>query len=787
MNSTVVRIIVPFTVLLLIVVSLLAGIYYVSTRDSLTDAANQILLGAARTTVSNLRNFISGNSTILRLEVEARRSILVTYLETPPDQRVGTDLEGEVRAELINLANQRTILSYALLDRQGQVLIDSSTSPVQTNSLPPGFDLGITQPDYLDRVISRGLPYVSPVIFSSIFEQPMIIYITRVTDEEGIPLGMVFAIHKASTLQEEIFLNNGLAGTDSFAVLVDENLLRLGHGADPTALYTFIVPPEEGFLQQLLETRRINSQVSSQTIPMFPGLRDQLASITPQQPFFTTEDIAQEEVLYSAVAISMPEANWTLLFMQPQSVVLAPVIQQTQNTLLFAVAVSLLGIFVSILLGQALTRPILYLTQVAEKVAMGDINVRANIKTGLFAAPNEMGTLALAFNVMNTRQKLARDELEARVDARTSDLAKISEQMRERAVQLQAVAEVARAITSEQDLERLLPLITHTISDRFGFYHVGIFLLDELQEYAVLRAANSAGGMRMLARNHKLRVGQVGIIGFVTAQGQPRLALDVGKDAFFFDNPDLPLTRSEIGIPLKVREQVIGALDAQSTQPSAFTQDDVEVLTTLADQVAIAIDNARLFGETRRTLSELQVTQRDYIKEEWTNLTTTQTQLGFRYEKGALSPLTSETKHLESDLWNSLESQGFVVQHGADIDSSHPEQGSSNLLVPIRLRGIVIGVIDLRESDPDRDWSEEEISLVSAVAEQVGLALENARLMEETRRRADREHLVSSITTRLRESNDPQVILQTAAAELRQALRARTAQVIVQPKEGKEA
>lgn len=291
----------------------------------------------------------------------------------------------------------------------------------------------------------------------------------------------------------------------------------------------------------------------------------------------------------------------------------------------------------------------------------------------------------------------------------------------------------------------------------------------------------------MLARNHKLRVGQVGIIGFVTSQGQPRLALDVGKDAFFFDNPDLPLTRSEIGIPLKVRGIVIGALDAQSTQPSAFSQDDVDMLSILADQVAIAIENARLFGETRRTLTELQVSQRDYLQEEWSNVVLERQQLGFRYQQGTLTPLSGEIELLETELWSSLEAQGFVVKYGANYDSDQSERGSSNLLVPIKLRGFVIGVIDLHESDPDRNWSEEEISLVGAVAEQVGLALENARLIEETRRRAEREHLVSSITTRLRESNDPQVILQTAAAELRQALRARAAQVIVQPKESKDS
>jgi GAF domain-containing protein/HAMP domain-containing protein len=785
MNSIVVKIVLPFTLLLLAVVGLISGLYYTSTRDSLTETANQTLIAAARTSVSELRSFMGNISSILSLEVQARQELIASYLALAADERSGS-LQEEVRAELIRMANQRNVLTYALLDRQGNVLINTLTSPQETNNLPRGFGLGLTDPQYINDILQSGSPYVSPVVFDSVFDQPVIFFGVRVRDLTGNPIGMVIAVYRASILQEEVILNNGLAGVGSYAVIIDENNLRLGHGGDPKALYSFVAPPTSEKIRDLITSRRIPSSALRQSANYYPDFVAGVASITSQQPYFSTKDVTSEDDILSAAAVAMGERSWRLVFLQPQSVFLAPVTTQTQNVVLLASVVALIAVSVLVLLAQALTRPIRSLTQVAEKVAMGDVNVNADVRTGFFAAPEELGTLALAFNVMNTRQRLARDELEARVESRTSDLAKISEQMRYRASQLQAVSEVARAIASEQELERLLPLITRTISERFGFYHVGIFLLDDAKEYAVLRAANSAGGARMLARNHKLRVGQVGIIGFVTAQGQPRLAMDVGKDAFFFDNPDLPLTRSEIGIPLKVRGAVIGALDAQSTQPSAFTQDDVDVLTTLADQVAIAIENARLFSDTRRALMDLQLSQKEYLQEEWANLASTRKELGFRYLQGSLTPITEEVNQREAELWHSLEAQGFVVRHGEKFDPNHPSKGSSNLLVPIKLRGLVIGLIDLHESDPNRDWTEEEISLVGAVAEQVGLALENARLVEESRRRADREHLVSSITSRLRESNDPQAILQTAAVELRQALKARAAQVIIQPREPKE-
>ena len=169
----------------------------------------------------------------------------------------------------------------------------------------------------------------------------------------------------------------------------------------------------------------------------------------------------------------------------------------------------------------------------------------------------------------------------------------------QRARQFEAISQVVRAISSIQDLETLLPQITKVISEQFNIYHAGIFLLDDNREFAVLRAANSEGGKKMLAREHKLAVGQTGIVGFVTATGQPRIASDVGTDAVFFDNPDLPNTHSEIALPLRYAGQIIGALDVQSTKSNAFNQDDIEILITLADQVATAIKNTLALEEAR--------------------------------------------------------------------------------------------------------------------------------------------------------------------------------------------
>ncbi|HNM36401.1 MAG TPA: GAF domain-containing protein, partial [Anaerolineales bacterium] len=157
--------------------------------------------------------------------------------------------------------------------------------------------------------------------------------------------------------------------------------------------------------------------------------------------------------------------------------------------------------------------------------------------------------------IENQELLVLRATLEERVRERTAELEIANKVNEKRALQFSAIAKVMNAISSIQTLDELLPLVAKVISEEFNFYHVGIFLLDSRKELAVLRASNSEGGQRMLARNHSLSVGQTGIVGYVTATGQPRIALDVGADSAYFDNPDLPNTRSEIALPLRYAKQ----------------------------------------------------------------------------------------------------------------------------------------------------------------------------------------------------------------------------------------
>ncbi len=203
----------------------------------------------------------------------------------------------------------------------------------------------------------------------------------------------------------------------------------------------------------------------------------------------------------------------------------------------------------SLVVAQRLTKPIANLTETANEIMRGNLKARATVDS-----QDEIGQLSETFNAMTIQLQETLLGLETRVAERTAELEESSQKLQIRANQFEAIAQLARAITSIQDLDTLLPRITKLVSQQFGFYHVGLFLLDESRQYAVLSAANSEGGQHMLARKHRLGVGQTGIVGYVTSTGNPRIALDTGTDAVYFDNPDLPDTHSEMALPLRVRQ-----------------------------------------------------------------------------------------------------------------------------------------------------------------------------------------------------------------------------------------
>ncbi len=342
---------------------------------------------------------------------------------------------------------------------------------------------------------------------------------------------------------------------------------------------------------------------------------------------------------------------------------------------------------------------------------------------------------------------------------------------------LEATTGVARDAMSMQDPQKLVTRVVHLVSERLGFYHSGLFLVDATGEWAELQAASSQGGRRMLERGHRLRVGVEGLVGHVVRSGQPRIALDVGADAVYLDNPDLPETRSEVVLPLRApghklgdtleRSDIIGALDVQSEEPEAFDDEDVSVLQALADQVAVAISNSQLFEQVQESLEAERRAYGELSRKAWQELIETEAGLGFFSDAQDTVPAGDLWR---SEMWTALRTGEIASDDSDGNEQSGQAGGPARLAIPIKVRDQVIGVIDGCKPDGAGEWMEEELALLETLTEQLGVALESARLYRDTQRRAARERLTSEVTARMRESLDLETVINTAASEMRQAL-----------------
>jgi nitrate/nitrite-specific signal transduction histidine kinase len=385
-------------------------------------------------------------------------------------------------------------------------------------------------------------------------------------------------------------------------------------------------------------------------------------------------------------------------------------------------AVLILGLFLT----NSLVRPIQNLASAARRFGAGEWDV--NIPS---TSNDEIGVLANAFKTMSAQLHDLVMQLEQRVQERTRELER-------RTFQVQIAAQVARDITATRNLEQLLEHAVNLIRDRFGFYHAGVFLIDDRNEYAVIRAATGQAGKEMLAQGHKLRVGETGLVGYATGSGLPRIALDVGKDAIHFRNPLLPETRSEMALPLKVGERIIGALDVQSQEPAAFDEEDITILQIMSDQLAIAIENAYLIQEIQEHLKELEAFYGNYSRQGWEQIVRARPVIGYQYDRSGLST----------------------------IQNSENDQETARALssFPLEVRGTVIGTIDILADEGK--LSPQDMALLDGIKEHLSQALESARLFEEARERAVREQSINELTASISRSLNFDTLLQTATREL---------------------
>lgn len=505
-----------------------------------------------------------------------------------------------------------------------------------------------------------------------------------------------------------------------------------------------------------------------------PGLSDAMGSYKEITYQGAPSLVSQQRVFSSASSnaqAAVSELGWSVIVHQDVDEALQPVQQQTRAITLVAVLVTILVGLLGFFASQRLAAPILALTEITNKVADGNLAIRAQIQT-----QDEIGVLANTFNRMTSQLQDTLGGLERRIAERTADVELARLLSDRRAQELQAISEVSRTISTEQKLEILLPLVTRLVSEQFDFYHVGIFFVDTTKQFAVLQASNSEGGKRMLARGHRLEVGLTGIVGTVAQTGKPRIALDVGSDATFFENPDLPETRSEMALPLNFRGGTIGVLDVQSVKPGAFTESDASTLSILADQVAIAIENARLFGQTQQARDEAEALYNQFQNIEWKNFSRQEAMIGYSQSTIGGKPIVKLVESAE--IREALQKGQVVVFDGKTL------KAQPSISIPVKLRGQTIGVLNIKAPTKNRIWNQDEINLAQAVSDRLALALDNARLLQESQRRASKEAKIGEVTAKIGASINMRNVLQTAVEELGRALPG--SEVIIQFQDSQE-
>jgi len=360
------------------------------------------------------------------------------------------------------------------------------------------------------------------------------------------------------------------------------------------------------------------------------------------------------------------------------------------------------------------------------------------IRTGiLMAVLAAIALVAISFYRGNLENTLEESQtLNAILETERQRLESQGKLLHRRLEQIRMAGEIAHIANTILDPDELIERAVNLVRERFNLYYVGIFLVDERGEYAVLKAGTGEAGQKMLAEGHRLAIGGASMIGWSISNRQPRIAMDVGEDAVRFANPHLPLTRTELALPLISRGEVLGAMTVQSERPAAFDEDDLTVLQHIVDNIATALHNTRLYQETQRGLQALAETQR----------------------------------RLFSSAWESLMPSEIKLETGSSPDNENIYQMS----VPITLYGQSLGEIVLESTQP---WNDEDRAFAEQAGAQLALAIENVYLTQETQRSIQENRLLAKITDQVGATLDFDTVIQTALRELRDLLHVTEAEI----------
>lgn len=461
-----------------------------------------------------------------------------------------------------------------------------------------------------------------------------------------------------------------------------------------------------------------------------------------------TTGITGDTVLSTYVPLGTPD--WAVVTEMPVFEAYQGIIPSVLLSGAVLLGVAALSAVAGIYISRRLAAPVRNLTQTATQIAQGNLNLEAPLE-----GTAEVNRLAVAFNSMTGQLRELIQSLEERVTARTR--------------RLELAATLGERLSAILDFNQLLNELVNQVKESFEYYHAHVYIIDENRQYLVMTAGAGEAGAKMKASGHRIALNApTSLVARAARTGQIVWVDNVRQADDWLPNPLLPNTYSEMAVPIIVGKQVVGVLDVQDDEIAGLDEGDANLLRSLANQVAVAIRNARLFAEVETALADARAAQERYVSEAWKKTQLLQQNVEYHLSQPGAPPL-------DQQLAAKLEREALAKNEPVVIEVTRQESSPANgaVVAPIKLQNRVIGAIQLHDANQTRRWNELELTLIQAVADQVAQAAENLRLLEEARERAGREQTIREITDKLRSAPTIETLLETAARELGQRLEVR--------------